>query len=67
MGQRVMVTWAEFDKALYKWEFDHKELRVTRVYFEGECPAQYSGCYSEAPVSHGKPSIMLSSGQVIEI
>ena len=67
VGHRVMVTWANFDKALYKWEFDNKEKRITRVYFDGECPNAYSGCYSEAPVHHGKPSVMLSTGDVIEI
>ena len=67
MGERIMVRWPDFDKQLFKWEFDNKELRITRVYFDGECPNHYSGCYSEAPVSHGKPSVMLSSGEVIEI
>lgn len=62
------MTWAEFDKKLYKWEFDNKDLRITRIYFDGEdAPTHYTGCYSECDLSHGKPSIMLSSGQVIEI
>lgn len=67
MGEGSLLTWAEYDKKLYKWEFDNRELRITRVFFSGECPTDYSGCYSEAPVSHGKPSFMLSTGQILEI
>lgn len=60
------MTWAEFDKLIYKWEFVNKQLRLTRVYFDGpDAIPHYVGCYSEATVSHGEPGWMLSSGETV--
>ena len=61
------MTWEAFDKRIYKWEYDNPAKRVTRIYFEGECPDHYVGLNSECNVSHGKPAIRLSSGEIIEI
>jgi hypothetical protein len=64
----ILMTWAEFDKKLYKWEFDNQNLRITRIFFDGEdAPLHYTGCFSECDLSHGKPAIRLSSGEVVEI
>jgi hypothetical protein len=67
MGEGNLLTWAEFDKRIYKWESDNMQKRITRVMFDGDCPADYSGKMSEAPIGFGKPSIRLSSGEIIEI
>lgn len=61
------MTWAEFDARVYRWEAENMEKRVTRVFFDGECPAEYNGKMSECGVSHGAPSIRLSTGEIIEI
>jgi hypothetical protein len=67
VGERDILTWAEFDKKLYKWEAENMKLRITRVMFDGDCPTDYSGKMSEAPIGFGKPSIRLSTGEIIEI
>ena len=67
MGDRAVMTWADFDKRVYKYEFDHPSARVTRLFFDGECPDHYVGLYSECGVSHGKPALRLSTGDIIEI
>ncbi len=62
------MTWAEFDKKLYAWEYENKDMRITKIFFDGEdSPIHYTGCYSECDLSYGKPSIMLSTGEVKEI
>jgi hypothetical protein len=67
VGERDILTWAEFDKKLYKWEAENMDKRITRVMFDGDCPTDYSGKMSEAPIGFGKPSIRLSTGEIIEI
>jgi hypothetical protein len=63
-----VLSWAEFDKKLYKWEFDNPNLRITRIFFDGaDAPLHYTGCFSECDLSHGKSAIRLSSGEVIKI
>jgi hypothetical protein len=43
-------------------------LRITRIFFDGaDAPLHYTGCFSECDLSHGKPAIRLSSGEVVEI
>ena len=67
VGNGDILTWADFDKKLYKWEAENMNLRITRVMFDGDCPADYSGKMSEAPIGFGKPSIRLNTGETIEI
>jgi len=65
---KPLLTWAEFDKWLYKWEWDNKEKRVTLIYSNLEdAPSRYSGCYSECDVNHGSPAIRLSSGEILKV
>ena len=67
MGDRAVMTWAAMDKFVYKYEYDNPAARVTRLYFDGECPDHYVGLNSECGVSHGKPALRLSTGEIIEI
>ena len=68
MGERVVLTWAEFDKIIYKWEHDNNNSRITRLYFDGaEAIPHYVGKNSECDVSYGKPGFMLSTGERIDI
>ena len=67
-SERVAMTWAEFDKLIYKWEWDNKSSRITLLYFDGDdAPVHYSGCYSECDVAYGKPGYRLSTGEIVEI
>ena len=67
-SERVAITWAEFDKKIYAWELAHRDKRITRIFFDGEgAPEHFQGVMSECGLSHGKPSIRLSSGDILEI
>lgn len=60
------MTWLELDKLVYKYEHSHPTHRVTRIFFDGlDAPEMYSGIYSECGLSHGKPGIRLSSGEMV--
>lgn len=61
------MVWADFDKALYAYEHANPTHRITRIFFDGDAPEHYVGMNSECDLSHGKPSIRLSSGDIIEI
>ena len=67
LGAGSVLTWLEYENKLFTWEFENPVDRITRVYFDGECPPEYVGCYSQAPVSHGKPAFMLSTGEITRI
>jgi hypothetical protein len=67
VGAGDLLTWAEYEKRLNEWELINRESRISRVYFDGECPPEYASCFAQAPVFSGKPSFMLSTGYVIEI
>lgn len=68
MDAKPVVTWAEFDKRIYAWELENKEKRITRVFFDGaDSPMHFAGLMSECDLSHGKPAIRLSTGEIIEI
>jgi hypothetical protein len=64
---KPVLTWAEFDKQMYKWEWDNKNARITLIYFDNECPNHYTGCYSECDVVYGNPGYRLSTGEIVEI
>ena len=65
---RVAITWAEFDKKIYAWELAHRDKRITRIFFDGEgAPEHFQGVMSECGLSHGIPSIRLSTGEILEI
>ena len=62
------MTWAEFDKKIYAWELANRDKRITRIFFDGtDGPIHFDGVMSECDLSHGKPSIRLSTGDIIEI
>ncbi len=67
MGTRYLLTWEDFAKQLLAWECANPSVRITRVFFSDECPTEYTSLYSQAPVSHGKPAFMLSTGVIEEI
>ena len=68
VGERDVLTWEEFDQKVYQWELANQTKRITKVYFDGEdARVHIVGVMSEFPVGHGKPSIRLSTGEIIEI
>ena len=68
VGERDLLTWEQFDRKVYQWELANQTKRITKVYFDGEGAAVHIiGMMSEFPVGHGKPSIRLSTGEIIEI
>ena len=68
MGQRNVLSWAEFDKRIYAWELANKDKRITRIFFDGtDAPAHFDGVMSECDFSHGAPAIRLSTGEILEI
>lgn len=68
VGERDVLTWAEFDQKVYQWELANQTQRITKVYFDGDnAQVHIMGVMSEFPVGHGKPSIRLSTGEIIEI
>lgn len=65
---KPLLNWAEFDKWMYKWEFDNKTKRITLIWSNLEdAPYHYSGCYSECNVHHGEPAIRLSTGEILKV
>lgn len=68
VDRAVLTTWANFDKRLFAWELENQGQRITQVMFNGaDRPDYFAGVMSECAVVEGKPSVRLSTGDIIEI
>lgn len=62
------MRWEEFDKIVYRWEAEHKDKRITKIWHDAEdAPRHYTGCYSECDVDPGEPKVRLSTGELITL